>query len=446
MKGMPGTSKTYSAEQLELDTRIQFFKGKNKIREWLLDESPRKKILFLDEFNIEEDGAWDFLKGDPIYFEGEWFKRTDDHIVMGAANLETFPQRTHHQFFQNYAETIYFTEHTHDYLKQQILGPLLAPHQLNEFAQYLLNAYHAIAKFNPHYIYTIRDLQNLAQRFICLVKNKSQTEDNKHCFINACVGEFSGNIEYPEQRQKFYDELYRLFGINIQRRLGNEPPLIELKNDISITQQKSYLVDALDQDLMILKMIKEKRQQQSSTNSDSHKKEYFKQLYILQGDPGVGKSSFIRAMLDGKGIPYQSIEVCNIKAGEQINEACEKRRFIIIDELNLSEELENQLIDLLDKKNPDIMIFATQNEGNVIGRKPLAPSLRNRAHFLYMDNYSDGEMELLAAKHHVKPKPFLRAYHRACKDFPDSVNCRTAFTILRKHARNYQLPHTANVT
>lgn len=493
MKGMPGTSKTFTADNLEDDARVSFHKGKEKIRAWLTDESKLKKILFLDEFNLAEPGTWDFLKGisidgKTVYFEGEFFELTEDHCIVAAGNPETFPKRSHHPFFQQHAEIIYFKETTHEYLTKNILQPLLRPYQLEEHTQNLLGAYYLIQQKNPQYIYTMRDVQNLAQRFICLVQNKGKQIETSELFRQACMAEFAGNIESPTQRQQFYEAFASKFGIKhpVHLRDNNLSSLIEINDKISLPQEKRYILDVIEQDLLLMERMKNLVQAQApseikketfmNNNTDNSKivgspleskeapinvkeesgkdnkpnenKErskkklrksiYYKQCIVIEGDPGIGKSTLIPAILDKQGVQYEVIAVGTKETRAKIIEAYNNKKKIILDEFNIDEDIEDLLIELLEKENPDFMVFATQNSSDLEGRKPLSPAIRNRTHFIYMDKYSEPEMASLAEKHQLNPTAFTRAHKRAQKDFPQ-INDRTVFTMFEQHMVNKQV-------
>ncbi len=473
LKGMPAAGKTFTADALKKNSNVVFCRGKEKIRKWLSDKSQKKKVLFLDEFNLEEEGTWDFLKGislndNVIYFEGEFFELTEDHVILAAGNPETFPQRAHHAFFQRHAETIYVAETTHEYVKHNIIEPLLAEHQLQHYAQRLLGAYYLIAEFNPQYIYTLRDAMNLTQRFNCLVTNKVYGNDTDQNFLHACIGEFAGTIEIPVQRQRFCDELSTRFGIKLEKK-SNKPPVIEINPEHVITQQKNYIVEAIEQDLLLMEMMKTKAEQkrnqkeafskqqaepklEPATKSSAHDQkddqsttekntDYFKQCIVIEGDPGVGKSSIIRALIQRKNIPFEDIEVGSKDAHQRIIDAYKNNKKIILDEFNLDDSLEKLLIKLLKKNNPYFMVFASQNNSSLVGRKPLSKAMRNRTHFLYMDKYSNDEMGLLAEKYQLKATPFMHALDRICRDFPNSVNDRTTFTMMKKHSRVANIHH-----
>ena len=66
------------------------------------------------------------------------------------------------------------------------------------------------------------------------------------------------------------------------------------------------------------------------------------------------------------------------------------------------------------------------------GRKAFSITLRNSVHFLHMDKFSTKELECLAEGYGLAyPKASVAAFNQAQKNYPNSANTRTLFTLFK---------------
>jgi len=208
IKGLPGVGKTYAIREL---LKEKPYEGKKAIVKWLTAKEENKlHILLLDEANMDNPGTWDFLKGlsrhdKKVYYQGKEYALTGQHKVILTGNPESYPQRFFHNFIQHYANTLYFgkpeKEQETEFIKK-ILKTLASDHNVN----FLLNAYHLIQRYNPLLVFSFRDLENLAYRFLYL-----NSKEDQQALAHACIGEFAGGIKDPVQRRAFIKELDPLY-------------------------------------------------------------------------------------------------------------------------------------------------------------------------------------------------------------------------------------------
>lgn len=440
LKGMPGVGKTHTIRKL----LGKYYDGEANILEWL----QKGGNLLLDEANLAKPGTWDFLKGlsrnkKQVYYQGTCYSLTDKHKIIATGNPESYPGRNYHALFQNYAETLYFQTPDDNYLENTILKSLLEPRGLfhKKYTDVLLFAYHLVQKHNIFFVASIRDLENICQRFMTLVVGEADVNKIQDALLMSCIGEFAGSIKNDTERKVFINELE----CKLIAKYETSNKLLKINDSLSIPASKQYILQAIDQDLAIReRLLKEGYF-------------YFKPCIVLEGESGLGKSTLIKAKLESAGFTQESQDTqkkyYEISAGSSEVYATLKKAFhegavIILDEINIDENLEvflNQLLTGYDEHGksatkPGFMVFASQNPGHYDGRFSLSPALRNRSHFLYMDKMSELELEALASQKVSSPKEFVEAFINSSKKHPEAVNMRTFYNVLdRVHAEEAKL-------
>ncbi|MBA3661873.1 MAG: AAA family ATPase [Gammaproteobacteria bacterium] len=452
IKGEAGVGKTHSVRHLQKTLNFNYYENEEEIIAWLTDTKGGKKVLLLDEANLARPGVWDFLKGlsrdqKNIYYKGRNYPLTEDHKLIVTGNPEHFPGRYYHHFIQNYSETIYFKMPDDSYLENIILKNLLSKHTFDNqvfIIKTMHMAYQLIETYVPTYKFSIRDLENLAKRFLALSHAYPQTEQNTLLF-QACRGEFEGMIYNQVARLNFVNQLAAHLNLAQPARPS---PLIKLTDKVTIAEEHVYLYDAIQQDLLL-------RNEAIAENKDAaaHSYGYYKQGILLEGDSGLGKSTLLKAILEANGFSAHAVDTqkryYEITAGNKQNvreiltKAYQEGSVVILDELNLDETLEKILIEILTPRHnlakqsetfkEGFMIFSSQNPGDFAGRCSVSPALRNRMHFLYMIAHSDKALTAIANLYGIPwPEMFVKAYRRIKKTM-DVTNIRTFFTVLKKY-------------
>lgn len=449
LKGPPGTGKTRAMHQLKKDN---CFAGEAKIIAWLESKSG---TLLLDEGNKAKPGMWDFLKGlaedgRSIYYKGKNYQLTEQHKVIITGNPESYQDRHYHFFLQNYAEIIYFKKPNDTALIEEIFHPMLQPKGLANkiYIDYLLQAYHLIEQYNPAFENSFRNAENLAQRFINLADKLRNDNEIKETLFQACASEFSGAIKNAEQRDKFVAELREKLAL--APLVKTNAQLIKL-HDLLITPEKKYLVDVISQSLDFRQLAHDDKTQQSAS----------KLGVIIEGDSGLGKSTLFEETLKARGFQraeYTSQEESKktldphkkyyvVSAGSEdtyhiLIKAFHEGSIVILDELNIDKNLEDLLNNLLshadEQGNPHYQplfrVFASVNPSNKKhkGLQEMSQALLNRMDFLYMDNFTNQELEHYARAACIQcPEQFVLAFLKLREEFPKSVNMRTFYKMLQ---------------
>lgn len=448
LKGEPGTGKSYSIERIKNEYTIHA--SLDQIKDFLTAKEG-KHLLLLDEGNMELPGILDFLRGirnNTVYYDGKEYTLKPNQKIIITGNPESFTGRYYHSLFQNYAETIYFKAMTDDELADLLYPELGSSYQ--QYARDLLQAYKLIPQYQPHFTYSIRDLKNLAKRFIFLLQavKTSNGEQHKLLLHQACSAEFAGMIADQKQREAFIQELATRFEIKVTKTDDEHPQLLGVTKNLELSSMKMYLYQAIEQDLNMREHLRADRRHEG----------HYKQCILLEGDVGIGKSTLFRKILKSRGFSKDAQDFSKrfyqITAGGQeaydiLRKAFHEGAVVILDELNIDPNLENLLNQLLTGKdeskrpatNPGFMVLATQNPSTLKGRGPVSHALRNRVHFIYMDN-DNREEELLTASSKRKPiyhpKSFDFATQRIKSVYPDATK-RSWWTALRKHRKEFQL-------
>ncbi|MEO8965377.1 MAG: hypothetical protein ABI370_11985, partial [Gammaproteobacteria bacterium] len=432
LKGLTGVGKTTLVRSTCNKLGITPFEGPARIIDFLTDQSDTEKVLLLDEANMKEEGTWDFLKGlsadrKSVYYNGEFYPISNKHKVIVTGNPENYPNRSYHSFFQNHAETLYVKIPDDNYLENVVLKNILESKKLfsPNVAKQLLFAYHKVQSYNTFLPLSIRDLENLAQRFVFAAQQSSMPDINS-ILLSACLTEFAGVINNNTERQHFSGEIT----LNIMGKLTKpvaRPAVTELLPGRYITRQKEYLTTAIEQDLLMR----------------GSAKGYLKQAVLLEGDSGLGKSSLFRMILEKNAFSennsdlqkrYYQVSAGDYSAHDVLIKAASEGAVVILDEVNLDETLEPLLNDLLTDPaalKRGFMVMGSQNASTESGRTSISDALRNRFHTVYMDKFSDDELKALAIAYKKSdPDAFVGAVKELFKKYPETSNQRTVYQAL----------------
>lgn len=502
LQGPAGVGKSHAVRKLlgkDSAGNDNFYEGEEGLIKWL--KSKGEKPFLADEMNMTND--WDFLEvlgrsDKTIIYKGEKYTLSDQHQVIGTCNPvgPKYPGRTYVNVIQDLAVTIAFKTPSDSFYINEILLPKLLKHGFEDnttlIIEAIMHAYYLIQKHNPHVIRSIRDIENVTERFICLAK-KNQTSDEpvslQEVVTKACLGEFSGSIQGAIKRQQFINEFLNLAPtLKVSKE---ECQLIQLTPEISITDPKEYFVDAVMQDLemrwqaLLNKALAEHQLQADAIAAGAEVKSgvivpYYKQSITVEGEAGVGKSVCLRAIVDkhiadltqrrdklaamedSTRTPQMNVElkllekelqkkIYKISGGSsdptgELTEAFHGECIIIVDECNLNpmvDRLMSQFVCGVDEQSnsvsrPGFMFIGSQNSTEYGGRHTTSKSKQNRDHMIYLDGYTD--KELIAFAENIKlryPRAYVRAYNKIKEEYPHA-NMRTFHEVSKDISRKEQ--------
>jgi hypothetical protein len=405
--GMPGRGKTHAVDELKKEGGT-VYRGRNKqdLIDWLEHKDDgRPCYLELSEYNMISEGSWDFLEGiakNPpiITYQGKKYALSPNHWIIATGNPVGFEGRQVHSLFQQQSKAVPFTMSEDHFLEENILRPRLAGVAQAQ-SGLLLKVFNLIKRHNPTGYYSYRDLQNLAARVNLLVKN-AVLADIPDRVYEACEVEFASAMAKPQRREAFLTELKQLWIPAIREQKSEQ--VIEVKPNKFVPKEAEYAIKSLQQAARM-------REEKCLTG---------KQIILLEGDPGVGKSALIDALL---------IPDCKINAGDgegakaALRKAFSRREVISLEEFNLDEDhsVEELLIQLLEKEQQDIeagdrpgqrtLIIASQNSAAEQGRSSISLAMQNRTQHVYINAYSRASLEAIATRRGVEePEVFVDVY------------------------------------
>ncbi len=376
LKGEPGVGKTYTLRHLQEKYKFHKYEFNNskQLLAWLKNDGQGDiPLLSVDEANFMQPGMLNFLKGirnGKVHYQGEWYPITPRHKIMLTGNPEYFPGRHYHDFIRDEAVTLYVNQP-----EEELLRTLLTKHltnklpnstQLPSMIDSLITLYQEVQQYNPTYVYSIRDLESLMERFVLRIKNN---EDVNTALLMAAKNEFLGNFIDEQRGKQFiarvahlcdtsdaYDLAllsanklerniiefkceasgfkYRVIGLdNIEKT--NELPWGMLdkvfhhfpKTDQEVLANKGKILPIILR--MILKIVEldankkiafpgelatvihaieedlKMDEQEALTNEDS----FCKRGILLEGDVGIGKTTLLKTLLEKHGLQYIEINV-----------------------------------------------------------------------------------------------------------------------------------------
>jgi hypothetical protein len=457
LKGEPGSGKTHSTRSLkERLPEGHYHKGTNQMAAWLAAKPQGKDpiVLHLDEANMASPGTWDLFKGlfrndASIYYQGKSYLLSPQHKVIFTGNSESLPGRHFHKFFSEYAETLHFAMPLESWIKDNFIVKALRALNIENakhdaISSQLLWAFYHINDYNPHLEISLRDINSLLRRFALLSTSNSPEEAARQ----TCLSEFSAAIPNIAKRQQFIAAVNDM--TTATPVTAPEKP-VRVIQDLVIPATKQYIVDAIEQDLLIC---------QHAGNDKAYRRGI-----LLEGGSGVGKSSLYKAILEEHGYTkdsqnpktrYYELSVDNTdNVAYTLIKAYLEGSKIILDELNLSERVEGLLNDLLDgvmptdkeyrkmitaiaqtdKPRPQdgFQVFASQNAGTMGGRKALSPALRNRFHMIYVDDYTKPELVSILNHNHIHDaEKVVDQFFLERSQHPELVNTRTLFEWMKQ--------------
>lgn len=433
LQGEPGTGKTHAALNFVKEFGQTFWAANEpELLKWLSSKTPG--VLIVDEANLKKPGSLNFLRpllaslaaGDVnVTYKGKTYAIPANHRVILTENFSGNKADD----LLNEIPTLFVTPWTNQDLKDFIMFPLakrilnkttLDTHEklaLND----LLSTYRMMEKNLAGNQITIRDLQSVICRWAHPVKKARESGEIIPLYFSstkeACHKEWSFRFIQPKKASQFKNFLQK----------KGEPGLISMTEDLSGFEEaleipaSAFLPTQPQQDIIniIIEDLELSLDEQLSRTTESPVA--FKRAVLLEGDSGFGKSEVIKQALlqknyrpatiaemiaapTGVDCPKRFIQFTSsgnyLEDSRLLEMAFDKGFVVILDELNISTELQELLHDLLTGKTPKgqppttpgFFLAASQNSGAHAGRRSLPTPLQNRFHVCYVKEHSEAEL------------------------------------------------------
>lgn len=370
----------------------------NNFESWANDRSNKVKILFIDESNIEDSHLTKFsplkkLKENSqneepvrILHQGKFFELDETHKVVFARNpLNYSAGRVTQKLFDEDVPVMYLRDFTASYVYEEILRKPIYE-TLGEEAKNLISE---------------KSFQSQSAEFIAEYQRFNAKQIK------------SGDETGCETVRELQEKLLNFISAQL-----NKNPYSETSSDNFVSTAATRPVEEA-----LHNAINIRSQQRAGILGNVHAG---LNGFVIEGDPGVGKSEMIKAVLEHNGIMDAATEndgkqkYRKIAAGmssEQkrkiIVDAFEKGDVVWIDEINScinDDGLEKVLNAALTGQHPDgkkdgaaagFMMIASINPPFLSGRSQLSPAIKHRSNVHYaksLNEYEVGDFERIVQK------------------------------------------------
>ncbi|WP_131793739.1 AAA family ATPase [Legionella geestiana] len=445
LTGLTGVGKTTIVRE-HLAKKHSVHLGEEALQDWITDKSDALKVLFIDEANLELR-QWSQFEGlfhqpPTLLVNGELVTLTDTHRVVFAGNPVSYgDDRSLASLFARHGKALIFDPLPLACIYEDILKPVfpgdMPEAEILTLCQPILDVYQYVCeRSTDEVLITPRELQMMALLLTHAPQSPSIERARELAYTIA------GLTLPPEHKQAF------------EQRFPKEPAIGEyamLAGNFILTPSRQPLAERMGN----LLALRHARLTKDGLN-DAQKYGGLGGI-IFEGEPGVGKSDFVKNFLRTRDYQRADVTADVFPVGNFYYEIPvsmgleEKTRalmkafhagaVVIIDEINSSPMMEKLLNGLLmgtgpngeRPDNPGFMVIGTQNPVTMAGRQAQSSALARRMLTLAVPEYPKEELQRIlqaatginhcdakdleeaftkqsafAKKHHLKPAPCFR--------------------------------------
>lgn len=417
--------------------------GLSQLETWAKDGG----IFYLDEINLYPQGTLDFFAGlfnstpglllnnqfYPIQLGTENGSGCKKHQILFGGNYSDFTNRQSHAFLQQ-VPAVEFAAFPDWYLKERVLKKALQiacsfeDDVLNGIMSVQLKVYHHVNAHNPRAEWTVRNLENMALRFVLFREERPDESPEMQAWLSA-YDELNNHNEarWITEFQAWIATQYAL-----QETIASLNARMNHKNGSFKVTECRQNVFRLMQDQVKMQKLKNKYVALRDFGAVGG--------CLMEGESGIGKSRYAIELAESLGYRNGDMLATGSEAAADCyyfispnldasahataSDALEQRlitlfhagALVIIDELN-SFELEKMLalekvlnalmsgvdLSMQKAKNAGFFVFASQNPVHYIGRKKLAVPLENRMFKLELLDYSQKSLTQIAQQTGLHP-------------------------------------------
>lgn len=454
LTGLTGVGKSQFVEQ-ELKNRT-IFHGESSINAWINATPDCQPTLFIDEANLSNKN-WSEFEGlfqtpPGLLFNGKYHELTQQHKVIFAGNpLNYGDERKLPPLFQRHGHTLVFQPLPPAVIYETILKPILH-HTLplndaNIVANKLLSVYQClIGMSSREMLVSPRQIQMMALATIAHRHQDSTTKIDTIALLHARsialtllpkkhIDQFNQYFPQPEPTSKSES---RPSSYESHSLVANEALSLLLRHSMFhfkpinppfitkslVCHSECFLTTPSRKNAVwqLTHFLNLREFQRTTTIDNTFLRFGGLHRFVIEGEPGVGKSEMIIELITKSGIhearlndkaphPYKNMFyrlAPSMQPSIQtaiLLKAFDEGAIVLIDEINSMPTLENILNSLLDAKHPEdnnraphvpgFRVIGTQNPPRMAGRRLVSPALENRTQTIRLEPYPIEEMHAI---------------------------------------------------
>ncbi|MBN1688300.1 MAG: leucine-rich repeat domain-containing protein [Candidatus Omnitrophica bacterium] len=377
----------------------------------------KRGALFWDEANLADPGFGDFLGGMTEEDAGIWIhgKRhvLGDHVAVVTGNFESTEDRHPIEVIEEEGVTVLFEEFERAFL-QKLLDGYLKNYRGNstEARNLILDAHEMFRRMNPDNEFSIREIQEVANRIVHFTNGETTREDILFQAWLVYRGRFG-----PEDREALRFLVERKFGVSIpqmeaerrQQIFQDSPQAAKfMEAGISLVNETNELIsDVTD----VLALRRERMQgtlpalgkvSSIDIGPSGWGKDYILEKVLVANGLVDGFSREARSV-DGARKYYLVNASMNYKRlALLIQRAKKEGSIVILREMNFLKTgiLEGKLNDVLTgEAHPGFLFFGTLNQVGFSGRHRISSPLMSRSWTLFLDSHRPDSLREIARTH-----------------------------------------------
>lgn len=413
LTGLSGVGKTTFIKEDFIAATDTLYVGEEKLKDWALDQSPKRKIILIDEANLSKK-QWSEFEGlfntpPSILIDGVLYELTSNHKVIFAGNPISYgEERVLAPFFARHGNAIQFNPLSFAFIYEKSLKPVFASTPLEALAvpisKKILDVYAFLCEVSTtDVLISPRELQMIAL-LISSYHQRHPTVDLNLITANMIYALTEHLV--PQDQQSEFERFFK-------------PSSFLAVESSSISSAEFFMTPSRHQVKQYLEEYLALRElRQTSLGNDAQQYGGLGGI-ILEGEAGIGKSELVLAILKARGYQeagsvdhardrsklfYQlpaSMPVAEKEA--LLLKAFDEGAVVIMDEANSTLRMERLLNDLLMGKTPKnarptrpgFTLICTQNPIHYAGRGEGSTALHRRMSTFKLAPYSSEEMNAI---------------------------------------------------
>lgn len=418
LTGLSGVGKSTFVLK-ELSKTCTLYSGSQQLKQWALDATGGRKILFIDEANLEHS---DFTQFEGLYnqqssilIEGTLYYLSTDHKLVFAGNPMSYGgERTLAKFFAQHGNAILFEPIPTEVIYQEILLPVFENSSLKTSAPQICSYFLEVYRFllfcsEDDVLITPRELQMMAILTVAIASYKTS-------FSPINIAQYYTNLLVtglvPDKYQTLYKQQFN-FAV---ARATKEPTE---KNGFVFTHSR-YLIQVTLNDLLYVRTL---RQTEGKTEAFC-----YGGLggLIVEGDQGIGKCDLLLNALSQRGMsevtgdntPANENQFYRIRASMPMTlqvkilcKAADEGAIVLMDKVNSGPTMEKLQNDLLmgmipnqgRPTKPGFLLLGGQTPSTQAGKKKLSTAFARRVMTFKLPEYDKEEMLTITQKKGMTP-------------------------------------------